>query len=488
MGVSACSRGLQLSVNFGERGFSFAPPDTQFGQMAPAPAPAVAEKAAAPAAVGEIAALLASLDLAQYAPAFVFEGLQPGEPGAKYTGVFELTDQTANGRPVWQAAGGKDEYAFFASDGKWWICIGADTMRAGKAAGVVSSVAAEPGALTPDQVQGGWQVSDGTAWFAAPGLRVRPATAAERAAREEAAARQAGEAAGDLVFEGLQPGEPGAGRMGVFELTDQTANGRPVWQAAGGKDEYAFVGSTGRWFIGDGENMRTGQAAGLVMSVAAEPGALTPDQVQGGWQALDGKGGWVAAPGLRVRPWTAADKAAAAERAAREEAAASQLEAVARQTSCQVQLQVCEGCEVTVDGSFVEGVSRFPSVVAPAVSLTSGKWWYEATVIRLGECPQIGWADDAFTVRADHGVGDDAHSWAVDGVRVKVWHGGEGAVYGSAWRAGDVVGFAVDLDAGTISFSLNGIWEPPMGEAFAGIAVQGGLRPAFTLGCVQSLA
>jgi hypothetical protein len=196
----------------------------------------------------------------------------------------------------------------------------------------------------------------------------------------------------------------------------------------------------------------------------------------------------VAAPGLRVRPATAADKAAAAERAAREEAAASQLEAAARQTSCQVQLQACEGCEVTVDGSFVEGVSEFPSAVAPAVSLTSGKWWYEATVIKPGECPQIGWADDASKASAGNGVGDDAHSWGVDGDRVKVWHGGEGAVYGSAWKAGDVVGFAVDLDAGTISFSLNGSWEPPMGQAFAGIAVQGGLRPAFTLGCVQPLA
>ena len=70
-------------------------------------------------------------------------------------------------------------------------------------------------------------------------------------------------------------------------------------------------------------------------------------------------------------------------------------------------------------------------------------------------------------------------------MRVQKHHGTAGTAYGSAWKAGDVVGFAVDLDAGTISFSLNGNWEPPMGQAFAGIAVQGGLRPAFTLGCVQ---
>jgi hypothetical protein len=175
----------------------------------------------------------------------VFEGLQPGEPGAQFTGVFELTGQTANGRSAWQVAGGKDQFAFFACDGKWWI-YNREGMRAGKDAGWVMSGAAEPGALTPDQVQGGWQVYDGTAWLAAPGLRVRPATAAgkaaaaERAEREEAAARQAADAVGGLVyFEGLQPDEPGAKYTGVFELTGQTANGRPVWQAAGGKGQYA---------------------------------------------------------------------------------------------------------------------------------------------------------------------------------------------------------------------------------------------------------
>ena len=47
-------------------------------------------------------------------PTVVFEGQQPGEPGALFMGVFALTKplQMVNRRAVWQAAGGQDWYAF----------------------------------------------------------------------------------------------------------------------------------------------------------------------------------------------------------------------------------------------------------------------------------------------------------------------------------------------------------------------------------------
>jgi hypothetical protein len=89
-------------------------------------------------------------------------------------------------------------------------------MRAGKDEGWVCSVAAEPGALTPDQVTGGWRVSDFKGGMVTvPSLRVRQRTAEDKAAEEEgarqqeAAALQQASALGSLVFEGLQPSEPG---------------------------------------------------------------------------------------------------------------------------------------------------------------------------------------------------------------------------------------------------------------------------------------
>jgi hypothetical protein len=94
-------------------------------------------------------------------------------------GKFEPMEPplAVNGRPVYQAAGGVDRYFFLASDSQWWLGNEA-SMRAGKAWGWVQSAAAEPDALTPDPVKGGWQVFDhtrpaGVLWLAAPSVCVR---------------------------------------------------------------------------------------------------------------------------------------------------------------------------------------------------------------------------------------------------------------------------------------------------------------------------
>lgn len=63
------------------------------------------------------------------------------------------------------------------------------------------------------------------------------------------------------------------------------------------------------------------------------------------------------------------------------------------------------------------------------------------------------------------GVGDDSNSWAYDGVRQQKWNG-ESSDYGQAWRAGDVVGCLLDLDLGTIRYTLNG---EDLGVAFENI-------------------
>ena len=131
--------------------------------------------------------------------------------------------------------------------------------------------------------------------MAAPSLRVRPCTAADKAAaaeqaqQEEAAAAAAAALVGELVFEGQPAGAPGANTMGVFGPMQpaKMVNRRAVWQAADGKDRYAYFADDGKWYINDGESMRAGKARGWVCSAAAEPDALTPDQVKGGWQATD---------------------------------------------------------------------------------------------------------------------------------------------------------------------------------------------------------
>ena len=132
------------------------------------------------------------------------------------------------------------------------------------------------------------------------------------------------------------------------------------------------------------------------------------------------------------------------------------------------------------DDLCVEGLTGggFASVGARQCLVTSGKWYYEATLHTSG-CIQIGWSDVAFKGSSERGdgVGDGIHSWAYDGWRQQKWHGSS-SPWGSKWKAGDVVGCAVDVDAGVLIFSLNGkMRTASMGVAFRGIKFSGGLYP-----------
>ncbi|CAM9546483.1 unnamed protein product, partial [Chrysoparadoxa australica] len=143
-------------------------------------------------------------------------------------------------------------------------------------------------------------------------------------------------------------------------------------------------------------------------------------------------------------------------------------------------LQPVSGVADIRDDLTVEGVPAggFASVGARGVLLTQGKWYYEAKLKTSG-CMQMGWADASYQGHADHGdgAGDCPHSWAFDGWRRYKWHDGH-ASWGSRWKAGDVVGCAVDMDALTMHFTLNGLaQEVGMGLAFEGFSFAGGLFP-----------
>ena len=77
--------------------------------------------------------------------------------------------------------------------------------------------------------------------------------------------------------------------------------------------------------------------------------------------------------------------------------------------------------------------------------------------------------DTEFTADSAYGtgVGDCTHSWAVDLQLLRVWHVA-GRVFGSHYRAGDVVGVALDVDAKNMYFGLNGVWTAPFGLGYVG--------------------
>ncbi len=109
------------------------------------------------------------------------------------------------------------------------------------------------------------------------------------------------------------------------------------------------------------------------------------------------------------------------------------------------------------------------------VRLFGGCFYWEVDVVDNVSAVQFGVCTAGFEARehpAGEGVGDDACSWAADGVRLRKWHKGDDGAYGSAWAVGDVIGFAVDTrtaGAAVLSVSVNGSFAAPNGPAFTAI-------------------
>lgn len=130
--------------------------------------------------------------------------------------------------------------------------------------------------------------------------------------------------------------------------------------------------------------------------------------------------------------------------------------------------------------------SSFPTIFLDGVLLTQGQWYYEVTCGCKNVAVQLGWSDLVSLQSNDCGlgVGDDKHSWAIDGDRRCLWHI-DSIAYGKEWKIGDVCGIACNLDVSSrsISFSLNGEWFSPV--AFQNIEYAVGLTPALTVQGVQ---
>ncbi|GAB4816683.1 hypothetical protein N2152v2_003729 [Parachlorella kessleri] len=109
----------------------------------------------------------------------------------------------------------------------------------------------------------------------------------------------------------------------------------------------------------------------------------------------------------------------------------------------------------TVEGGLSAlGRSSF-STVRGNVCVYKGKWMYE---VQLGSSGiiQLGWTALSARYTSEEGVGDSNDSYAYDGKRRRKWNV-TAAPYGDAWTAGDVIGCAIDMDAGTISYYRNGM-------------------------------
>ncbi|KNC46353.1 E3 ubiquitin-protein ligase RNF123 [Thecamonas trahens ATCC 50062] len=120
--------------------------------------------------------------------------------------------------------------------------------------------------------------------------------------------------------------------------------------------------------------------------------------------------------------------------------------------------------EEVLGGFRIESAINFASVVGTTAVFAS-KWMYEV-VLETEGVMQIGWATMGCKFTTEEGVGDSPDSYAYDGSRVRKWNCAS-YEYGERWKAGDVIGVAIDLDDGTISFYRNGL---DLGVAFTDVA------------------
>ena len=134
--------------------------------------------------------------------------------------------------------------------------------------------------------------------------------------------------------------------------------------------------------------------------------------------------------------------------------------------------------------------AQFATIRSRQYCLVNSKAYYELEILDL--CGQrdnhfrCGFASAAFTHhQVDfliEMVGDDAVSWAVEGLSQIKWNKREQEAYECQWKEGDVIGLACDLQAMQMLVSVNGSFASPNGLVFDldPHAVLSGLFAAFS--------
>jgi hypothetical protein len=100
----------------------------------------------------------------------------------------------------------------------------------------------------------------------------------ERAATQTKGARQ-------ILLEGLGENDHQYSLMGAYEIVEgKQVNGRGVWQAVEGADQFIYFGGTNKWWVGQKEDVDEQKGAGWLMVASI---AVTPDDITEPWKAWD---------------------------------------------------------------------------------------------------------------------------------------------------------------------------------------------------------
>ena len=103
--------------------------------------------------------------------------------------------------------------------------------------------------------------------------------------------------------------------------------------------------------------------------------------------------------------------------------------------------------------------------VRTTISKTSGKWYWEYTLAGGIASVMSGIAKSSFVLSNPLGttVTSDAWAYYINGAK---YYNNTSPAYGASYTSGDIIGVALDMDAGTITFYKN---NTSQGQAFTGI-------------------
>ena len=102
--------------------------------------------------------------------------------------------------------------------------------------------------------------------------------------------------------------------------------------------------------------------------------------------------------------------------------------------------------------------------VKSTIGVSSGKWYWEMTATTLGSGQFMGVAPTGDSNTTYVGAGSNSYSYlSINGNK---YNNNSATAYATSWSAGNVIGVALDMDAGTIKFFKN---NTDLGQAYSGI-------------------
>ena len=122
------------------------------------------------------------------------------------------------------------------------------------------------------------------------------------------------------------------------------------------------------------------------------------------------------------------------------------------------------------------------TVAKGSVFANTGKWYCEFTVTAQSGAHIVGVVTPATTIAVGQYVGATADGYGYASSALK-YNSASGVAYGTTWALNDVIGIALDLDAGTLTFYKNNVSQ---GVAYTGIS--GEYTFAYSGGASSSVA